>query len=367
MGAEARDLDPDATWLGELVQRVRPGARLLGVTPLKVDAGNTDDGTTKATGYGQPLKIDIEVSGARERLVLHTAAANQFGHDWRADRAAEMLVAFDTFEHIPRHVPALDVGAFGDAGLVSLSGCGEFYLVTAWADGDPYAEQLRAVARTGRATPRDLEQAGTLASYLASLHQPVDQPGAYARATRDLVGSGEGIFGITDSYPPGVAGACVERLDGIEERCRQWRWKLRERSDRLRRIHGDFHPFNVIFSDEGRLSLLDASRGSLGDAANDLTAMAVNYVFFGLESRGSWKSGFRPLWYRFIEQYLDESGDTEVLEIAPPYFAWRCLVVADPAWYPDVSGAVRDRLLGLAERALDRGRLDPNDAEGLFR
>ena len=55
------------------------------------------------------------------------------------------------------------------------------------------------------------------ASYLAELHtEPVDDAIAYRRSLRDLVGGGEGAFGIADSYPDGVPGASRARLDAIE-------------------------------------------------------------------------------------------------------------------------------------------------------
>src|SRR5690606_28742312 len=138
-------------------------------------------------------------------------------------------------------------------------------------------------ARRGEAFRRDLQRVELLAGYLAGLHRPLDAPVAYTRSIRDLVGSGEGIFGIVDAYPrdePGLS----ERLARIEAAAVGWRWDLRRHTDRACRIHGDFHPFNVLFDDRGALSLLDASRGSVGDPADDVAALAVNFLFFGLQS-----------------------------------------------------------------------------------
>jgi hypothetical protein len=41
--------------------------------------------------------------------------------------------------------------------------------------------------------------------------------------------------------------------------------------------------------------------------------------------------------------------------------------IANPAFYPQLTAAARERLLGLAEAALDAGALDPARAEELFR
>jgi hypothetical protein len=300
--------------------------------------------------------------------VFRTATANDYGHDRRSDRAQQILLAYDTFESIPAHVQAVDVGAVLQGGrLISLEGATELYLLTSYAPGTLYAEDLRGIAETGVVTGRDLARAETLAHYLVRLHdERAGCPAQYARAIRDLVGHGEGIFGIVDGYPPGTPAAPPERLAAIEHRCLDWRWRLRGRSDRLARTHGDFHPFNVVFSRGTHFSLLDASRGARGDPADDVTCMAINYLFFALDHPTSWEGALGVLWHRFWSTYLDVTGP-DVLTAAAPYLAWRGLVLASPAWYPDLSTEARDRLLGLCERALDAPRFDPDWAGELFR
>jgi Ser/Thr protein kinase RdoA (MazF antagonist) len=135
---------------------------------------------------------------------------------------------------------------------------------------------------------------------------------------------------------------------------------------RLSRIHGDFHPFNVLFDEQASLHVLDTSRGSLGDAADDVACMAVNYVFFGLEDPVSWRAALRGLWYRFWESYLVGSRDDELLNVVAPFLAWRVLVLACPVWYPNLPASARDRLLGLAEAALAAQRFSPDLADAVF-
>src|SRR5690606_15297866 len=125
-----------------------------------------------------------------------------------------------------------------------------------------------------------------------------------------------------------------ERLRQIERRCTRWRWLLRDHERRLARTHGDFHPFNVVFETGTRFLLLDASRGTAGDPADDLTAMAVNFVLFALEQPASWRRGFRRLWHQFWNTYLVDRSDPDLLAVAPPFFAWRALVVCNPRFYP---------------------------------
>jgi hypothetical protein len=337
------------------------------VTPLAPDTGA--GATGKAEGYGVPVRLTVAAPGGQRRaLVYRTMAPNPFGHERRADRFDGLVLAFDGFGRVPGHVAALDVGALGPGGEpISLREAGEPYLVTGFAEGRPYAEDLREVASRGAPTPLDLARCDALADWLVALHaEPVEDPVAWRRAVRDLLGHGEGIFGIVDGYPDGVPGASPSRLEALERDALRWRWALRGRARRLRRTHGDFHPFNLLFGEGTALALLDASRGGLGDPADDVTALAINYPFFALDRPGAW-GGLGPLWRRFWGRYLERSGDGELLAAAAPFLAWRALVVCCPRFYPALSARARDAVLSLAERALAAPAFDPAWAEELFR
>jgi hypothetical protein len=319
-----------------------PGATIVRVTALRDDETGPGGSMAarsamKALGYGRPLKI--ELSGDRT-AVFHTARPDDFGHDRRSDRTSNLLLAYDTYGKLPHHVAAIDMGLVrGDGELVSLERTGEPYLITSWVDGTLYADELRHAPV--------VEHAEVLARVLLEIHaQPGSHAGAYTRAIRDLLGHGEGIFGLVDSYPRGVVDA--GRLRAIEEACLAWRWKLRGQTHRLRRTHGDFHPFNIVFAGDG-VCLLDASRGSEGDPADDVACLTINYLFFR-----------RPaLWDAFWRVYL--AGDTcDVLAAVAPFYAWRALVLASPIWYPNLSADDRERILGFAERALAAERFDPS-------
>jgi hypothetical protein len=365
--AQIEQIDPE---LVRIVQRALPGARLLRAVAL----GNDEDPdalqlTAKGAGYGVPIRIDVDDDGRHRAFVLHGTSANQFGHDRRADRAAQLLLAADTHGLIPRHAQVLDVGAFrSDGSSLSLKESGEFYLLTEYVEGHPYARDLRLIADRRTCETADVERVRVLVDYLVGLHVPRPEPtAAYSRSLRDLLGSGEGIFGIVDGYPCRDDDALAARLQRIEAGCLAWRWRLKSRSPRTSRIHGDFHPFNVLFDEASALHVLDASRGSLGDAADDVACMAVNFVFFALEDAVLWQAAFRPLWCEFWERYLARSGDRELLSVVAPFLAWRLLVLACPVWYPNLPKAAGERLLQFAESVLAADCFAPTSADAVFR
>ena len=128
---------------------------------------------------------------------------------------------------------------------------------------------------------------------------------------------------------------------------------------RLRQVHGDFHPWNILFRSETDFSLLDRSRGEFGDPADDVASLTMNYLFFSLQRSGRLEGALESLFLRFWQRYLDLSGDDEMLNVVPPFLAFRGLVMASPLWYPTLPDAVRHSILAFIVAALESDRFDP--------
>ena len=163
-----------------------------------------------------------------------------------------------------------------------------------------------------------------LAGYLAGIHRVKQtDPQLYRRRLRELLGHGECIMGLTDSYPDRFAFITQELLERIEVACNAWRWRLRGRHTRLSQVHGDFHPWNVLFRRGTDFSVLDRSRGEWGEPADDVTSMSINYLFFSLCRHGTLTGALEVVFHSFWETYLARSRDHEVLETTAPFFAFR--------------------------------------------
>ncbi|RME46111.1 MAG: aminoglycoside phosphotransferase family protein [Chloroflexi bacterium] len=314
----------------------------------------------KMYGYGQPVLIHYQVAGQEHRAVLRTMAPSPFGHEYRADRAAGLLLSYDTFNNLPRHVHALDVGVLisGHRPL-SLRHGGEFFLLTDYVEGELYARDMERLRDTGTLTDLDVRRARRLAEYLAQIHAvKSDDPALYRRRIRDLIGAGEGIMGLTDSYPPDFPLLPAGWLEQIEKACVSWRWRLNRKTHRLAQVHGDFHPFNVLFSEDVEFCLLDRSRGAWGEPGDDVSCMTMNYLFFSLQRSESLAPPFQELWDVFWNTYLEITGDQEMLSVVAPFFAWRGLVVASPMWY-NIPDAVRMKVFRFIENVLREDVFDP--------
>ena len=340
--------------------RYGPKAQLETYGPIGKETAGAN---YKQYGYGAPIRLNIRLGRRLIRVVLGTMSPGPFGHEHMADRAQAMLWDYDSYGRLPRHVRSLDVGAFtSDGTLMSVAAGREYFVVNEWSEGEGYQKDLERLSKAGQARALDKKRTIALAGYLASIHRVKRRDAdLYRRRLRELIGHGECIMGLTDSYPKRYAFITEELLRSIEEACNRWRWKLRGRAARLSQVHGDFHPWNVLFRSGTDFTVVDRSRGEWGEPADDVTAMTINYVFFSLVRWGTLRGPFEMLFRTFWDTYLAKSRDEEVLETTAPFFAFRGLVIASPLWYPDLSITVRRKLFHFIENVLDSQTFNPAD------
>jgi hypothetical protein len=341
-----------------LRSRFGPATRLLSYGPIGKESSK---GTYKQYGYGAPVKLTFQTGGIRRSAVLETMSPGPFGHEHMADRAQAILWDYESYGRLPRHVTALDVGAFtANQQLFSVAKAREFFVLTQWADGASYYEDLRRLVGGGSLRALDRRRTKALAGYLATIHHRKRRdPSLYRRRLRELIGHGECIMGLTDSYPVPFGFITQELLRSIEDACNQWRWRLRNKPQRLSQVHGDFHPWNVLFRRGTDFSVLDRSRGEWGEPADDVTSMSMNYLFLSLCRWRRLQGPFEVLFRLFWDTYLDQSGDKDITATAAPFFAFRGLVIASPVWYPKLPMDVRRGLFRFMQNVLDVSRFEP--------
>jgi hypothetical protein len=242
--------------------------------------------------------------------------------------------------------------------MKTLGDCKEFFIVTELVTGALYHSDLDRIKMSGFRS-LDEERCVALSDYLVEIHgAKKNEPQLYIRRARDLVGHGEGIMGLLDSYPPGLPYISEKDLCEIEKKCVDWRWRLKHMSHRLCQVHGDYHPWNILFREGIDFTVLDRSRGEWGEPADDVSALTINYLFYSLQTAGDLSGPFENLWKLFWKNYLDQTGDEEILTVIQPYFAWRGLVIASPVWYPNLPLNLRTKLFNFIKKVLKTDRFD---------
>lgn len=334
------------------------GISELGGMPVEVEEG------IKGFGYGKPYLIDFESGGNKLSVVLSSMRVQKgFGHDHFSDRAQILIWQNSVFNNLPGHVKSLDVGYFTPKGEIFSAGkADEYFILMEKIEGKEYFLDLERIKRDGKLTSLDIERTEALSTYLAEIHaNRHDDRELYLRKLRDIVGHGECIMGLTDSYPDDLDFVSWGDLCEIEKKCVDWRYKIKGRTQRLCMTHGDFHPWNIMFREDADFTVLDRSRGEWGEAADDVSSITMNYLFYSLQKYGELAGPFQEMYELFFDNYLERTGDKELLEVIQPFYVFRSLVVASPIWYPNLEPGVRTKLFNFINNILDNDVFDYQD------
>src|SRR5574340_847057 len=242
---------------------------------------------------GSGFLVEMKTPQGDNSYVVKSLLKEGFGHDYPSDRAAVFLLDLDEYNNLPKHVKAIDVLAeMHDGAVKSIGGGIEYYLMMEKVEGRDYFDDLKSFAHKERLEAQDIEKINSMAVYLAKIHSvKKDSRTLYWRKLRDTVGHGECLMGVFDIYPEGAV-AC-EVMTSIIKKSVDWVYRLKPLYRRLSQVHGDFHPGNIWFKEDNDFVLLDRSRGPWREPADDITALAINYIFFSLKSHGDVRGAYR--------------------------------------------------------------------------
>jgi aminoglycoside phosphotransferase (APT) family kinase protein len=307
---------------------------------------------------GAGFLIEMNTSEGPKSYVVKGLFPEGLGHDYPSDRAAVFLLDLETYDNLPRHVKAVDVLSEQQDGTVkSIGGGREYYLLMERGEGRDYFKDLNEFAGKEKTGNTDIAKIKALSSYLAEIHSvKKESRQLYWRKIRDTIGHGECLMGVFDTYPDGTLG--YEEMAEIEKLCIDWRARLKPKTRRLCQIHGDFHPGNIWFRSETDFILLDRSRGPWGEPADDLTALAINYIFFSVKHHGEVRGAYNEGLRLFFEEYIRKTGDEEICGVVAPFFAFRAVVVANPVFYPELGSDARRKIFNFTRNLLRSERFE---------
>lgn len=317
--------------------------------------------------HGSGFLVEIKTAKGIKPYVIKTLEPKDFGHEYPSDRAGIFLLDLDEFNNLSKHVKAVDVLAESKDGSVkSIGGGKEYYLLMEKGEGRHYFNDLNEFADKKKLEASDIEKIKSMASYLAGIHAiKKDSKTLYWRKLRDTVGHGECLMGVFDTYPDGSLS--YNEMSGIIKKSVDWIYKLKPGYKRLSQIHGDFHPGNIWFREvKSDFILLDRSRGPWGEPADDITALAINYIFFSIKNFEAIKGPYLEGLKLFFNEYVRLSGDDEIYEVLAPFFAFRGAVVANPVFYPEVTAKQRKMIFRFVHSVLDTKRFNPEKVRNII-
>lgn len=196
-----------------------------------------------------------------------------------------------------------------------------------------------------------------LAERLVGIHaEKPRNPPPFAHATALRRGDDDALDRLANGPD-----ALVTRVRGeaLDHEFVRWRWRLGVRGDRLRAVHGSIEP-RLLF--EGSVEALGPA--SAGDPAVDLAPLAAWLLGVGLADPPLFRDGLARLWDALFVAYLGASGDAELLDVAPPFFARAALRLAAEGELPR---SARVGLVDAAEAALRARAFDPDHVVAFLR
>lgn len=306
--------------------------------------------------HGSGFLIEIKTAKGINRYVIKSLMPEGFAHDYPSDRAGIFLLDLEEFKNLSKHVKAVDVlSEMKDGSVKSIGGGKEYYLLMEEAEGINYFTDLKAMAEKKGLDEDDKAKICLMAEYLAEIHGvKKDSKTLYWRKIRDTIGHGECLMGVFDTYPDGVLG--YDEMAEIEKLAVDWRVRLKPKYHRLCQIHGDFHPGNIWFRNTRTqnvdMVLLDRSRGPWGDAADDVAALTINYIFFSINHFGRLHGAYLEAIRLFFDAYIKKTKDNELYEVLAPFYAFRGVVVANPVFYPEVTPENRQKIFNFVRGVL---------------
>ena len=313
------------------------------------------------TGYGVSFKLNNKL----HKKILKTLFTENLSLDHHSDRARSLILANENYNSMEKHVKSIDVvGVNNKKELISIGDAKEFFILMEEAEGEDFFKDLENLKE--ELDDKTKAKVVKLAEFLVKLHgNKKDSDSLYKRKIRDTVGS-ECLMGVFDVYPEEVNWTSMGEIGEIVKRSVDYWIKTRNMKHRLCEIHGDYHPGNLWFKEDGDFTLLDRARGTWGEAADDLTAFLINPIFYSLAKKGRFDGAHKEIFDLFWNTYFEKTGDREMRTVIAPYFAFRVAVVCTPRFYNDEffgdagnARMVRSKLFKFALNVLKDNEFNP--------
>ena len=174
---------------------------VIRIIPLGAEPGETE---LKGFGYGKPYLIDFILKARQSRSSCLPCESRKASATTRSPIGRHRCSGRTWHSTCCRGTSArMDVGFFTKyGGLKSAGDADEFFILMDRVSGIEYYRDLDRIAESGFFTELDCDRAKALSDNLVYIHQQKhDDRVLWDRRIRELVGSGECIMGLDDSYP----------------------------------------------------------------------------------------------------------------------------------------------------------------------
>ncbi len=283
-----------------------------------------------------------------------------------------MIASKEISDNLPAIPKIYDVAVFDKKGRArSIAKNIEYFSIGEYIEGaKQYADDLENIAKKKKLKAPDISRCLKLSNYLAKIHREKFlgkkddsrektelAKSLYKRTLREIITGGELTAGILDIDWEEKDWVSKKEIYDFIKDAFIVKESLKNNYERLGRIHGDFWDKNILFKNE-KLIASDGSRFIWGEPAIDIAMMVARFMNFDLVNFGNLSGSFGKLTKIFMGNYLEKTGDKDLLKVFPYVFTFNALVSSHPAFHPELNVGMRKAWVNIGKKILWDERFD---------
>jgi thiamine kinase-like enzyme len=112
----------------------------------------------------------------------------------------------------------------------------------------------------------------------------------------------------------------------------------KNKSDRLRAIHGDFWGANIFFQENGKMFVIDHSRMPWGEAGFDIGIFLGSYLVKYIATNNKY---YKEMGEYFLSKYIEKSEDKDIMDNIVYALGLIAVIYSSPVHVPDITDETR--------------------------
>lgn len=208
------------------------------------------------------------------------------------------------------------------------------FSIQEFVDGKCYADIISGKSKNNKPDKEDIYHANCIVNYFQNRKKVEDKYKKifYFHDTLFLI---KKTLIIIDNLYRNDQISGDEKFE-IENKIIEWHQEMQKKNRPVVISHNDFHPWNILFTKDNDLKIIDRDFPGYSEPARDLGTLLPNFLYFAFKNNGAFTGMCKEVSDYILTSYIEKSKDNEILEVIQPYLAMTCFILSNNQWYPDL-------------------------------